>query len=125
MVLPRVINPIFVDYQGISECTDCQQTVPIAAGTGQARGCQAEDGTGPAQADFRDQLLKALATHAGGPRATLILIQDPDLIFEPNQLAGTVGQLVLACSTTGVLSDLAQRRLPNIDQRLALEMGIA
>ena len=51
-VLSGVIDPILVDDQGVGEGTDLDETIPIAARPCQARGFQAQDGPGPAQADW-------------------------------------------------------------------------
>src|SRR5439155_495496 len=85
-------------------------------GAGQARRFETQHGSGPPQADFGNEILKAIAPDAGGSGAALILVNDDYERLRPSQGLGALGQLVLAGRTRGVVADLNQRRLSNIDQ---------
>jgi hypothetical protein len=61
-VLSGVINPVLVDNQCVGQGTDLDETIPITARSCQARGFQAQDGAGPAQANLSDEVLKSVAT---------------------------------------------------------------
>ena len=109
IVLPRIIDAIFVDHQSVGQGADFNQAIPVAAGAGQARRFSTEDGSRPPQADFGDERLKAIATGAGGPGAALILVDDDHEMLRPSQVLGALGQLVLAGRTRGIVTDLHQR----------------
>ncbi len=72
-VLAWVIHTVLVDDQSVSQGTDLQQSIPVAARAGEPRGFEAEDGPGVAEPDLSDQELEAIAVHGGGARATLVL----------------------------------------------------
>jgi hypothetical protein len=109
IVLPRIIDAIFVDHQGVGQGADFNQAIPVAAGAGQARRFSTEDGSRPPQADCGDEMLKALATDAGGARPPLVLVNDDHEMLRPSQVVGALGQLVLAGGTGGVVAHLHQR----------------
>ena len=57
-----VVDSVFIDDQGVGEGTDLDETIPITARSCQAGGFEAQDRTGPAQANLGDQVLKTVAT---------------------------------------------------------------
>jgi hypothetical protein len=67
-------------------------------------------------------MLEAVAARRGGPRATLVLIDDLDPFRGPSQVSCATGQVVLAGGAGGVLAHLNRRGLPDVDQRKAVEM---
>ena len=121
-VLSGVIDPILVDDQGVGEGTDLDETIPIAARPRQARGFQAQDGPGPAQADLGDEVLKAVATGRGRPRVPLVLIDDLDPLRGPSQLAGTAGQVILPGAAGGVFAHLNRGGLADVDLGQTVEV---
>jgi hypothetical protein len=121
-VLAGVVDPVLVDDQGVGQGADLQQAVPVGAGAGQAGRFQAEDRAGLAEADLGDQELEAIAVHRGGPGAPLVLIDPRDGGLRPAQVLGALHAVVLAGGAGGVLADLKQGRLADVDERLALKM---
>src|SRR5262249_37331035 len=83
---------------------------------------QAQDRSGPTEADLGDEALKAVASGQGGPRMPLILIDDLDPLLGPSQVARTPGQIILPGSAGGVLADLNRGGLADIDLRQPVEM---
>ena len=77
-VLAGVVDAVLVDDQGLGQGTELEQAIPVAAGAGQPRGLQAEDGAGVAEADLGDEGLEAVAAGGGGARSALILVDDRD-----------------------------------------------
>src|SRR5712691_8679318 len=128
MVLPWIIDPIFVDHQRVGQGADFNEAIPVAAGAGQARRFETQYGSGPPQADFGDEILKAIATGSGGSGAALILVNDHHERLWPSQGLGTLRKLVLAGCTGRVVSDLDECRLAHVDesgtgQVLVAELG--
>jgi hypothetical protein len=106
MVLPRIIDPIFVDHQGVGHGTDLQQTIPGAAGAGQARRFSPAHGSRPPQADFGDARRTAIATGARGSGMALVLVNDDDQMLRPSPGVGALSALILAGRTGRVVADL-------------------
>jgi hypothetical protein len=106
IVLPRVIDAIFVDHQGAGQGTDFNEAIPVATGAGQTGRFSTQDRSRPPQADLSNKILKAVSTGAGGSGAALVLINDDDERFWPSQVVGAFSELVLARCTGGVIADL-------------------
>ena len=85
VVLSGIIDAVLVDDQGVGQGTDLDESIPVAARTGQAGGFQAEDGAGAAEADLGHQVLEAIATEGGGPGVSLVLVDDLDAFLGPSQ----------------------------------------
>src|SRR6516162_7491519 len=62
---------------------------------------------------------QSLAGRRGGARAPLVLVDDGDGRAGPAQVLGALHEVVLPGRAGGVLADLEQGRLPDVDQRLA------
>src|SRR3989442_2294873 len=105
-MLPRIIDPIVVDHQGIGQGTDRNEAIPVAARTGQAGRFQTQDGSRPPQADFGDEILQAVPASAGGPGTPLVLVNDDDEMRRPPQVLGALSQGILSGRTGCVVADL-------------------
>src|SRR5262249_58112619 len=121
-VLAGVVDAVLIDDQGIGQSTDLQQAIPVAAGAGQAGSFEAEDSPGLAQPDLSDQELEPIAVHGGGTGASLVLIDDGDGRPGPAQVLSTLHEVVLPGSAGGMLTNLEQGGLPDVDERLAVKM---
>src|ERR671936_1725578 len=86
VVLPRIVDAIFIDDQSVGERTDLDEPVPVAAGARQAGRLQTEDRSGRAQTDLGHEHLEAIATSDRGPRMGLILIDDANGSMRPAQV---------------------------------------
>src|SRR5262249_8722607 len=117
-----VIGSILVDDQRVGQSTDLNETIPVAARAGQARGFQAEYGSGPAQADLGDEVLEAITTGRRGPGAPLILVDDLNAIGGPSQIASAPGEIVLPGGAAGVFADLQGSGLADVDQGESVEV---
>jgi hypothetical protein len=67
VVLSRIIDAILVDDERVGQATDLDEAVPVAAGTSQPRGFEAQDGADAAESDLGHQVLEAVASEGGGP----------------------------------------------------------
>ena len=124
VVLSRIINAILVDDEGIGQATDLDEAIPVAAGTSQARGLQAQDGAGTAESDLGHQVLEAVASDGGGPGVALVLVDDVDVSLGPSELLGSLRQVVLAGGAGDVVAHLHGGRLPDIDQGSASRCSV-
>ncbi|HYT95033.1 MAG TPA: hypothetical protein VEL76_40325 [Gemmataceae bacterium] len=59
--------------------------MPVGARTRPTRGFQAEDSSGQAEPDLRDQELEAITMQPGSAGASLVLIEDGDGRWRPAQ----------------------------------------
>ena len=94
-VLRWIVDAVFVDDQGVGQGADFQEAIPIAAGASQPRRLQAEDGSGLAQADLRDEELKAVPILRRRTGMPLVLIDDGNGRLRPTQVLGTQSEIVL------------------------------
>jgi hypothetical protein len=89
--------------------------VPVCRIACQPGDLQPKNNTGAPQTDLRYQTLKALAIGSGGPRLSQIGIDDGDLILSPAQSDCMLAKRILPLGAFGVLQDLTQRRLPDVE----------
>src|SRR4051812_50216885 len=75
-----------------------------------------------AEADLSDQALEAGPVRGGGARAAKI-IDDDDLVAPPAEPAGAIRQTILEARRFPVLLNLAQGRLADVDNRVAIAMA--
>ena len=76
-----------------------------------------------AEADLSDQTLEARPVRGGCARAAKIIIDDNDLVAPPAELAGAIRQTILEARRFPVLLNLAQGRLADVDNRVAIAMA--
>src|SRR5260221_14767567 len=114
IVAPRIVDALFVNDEGVSESTNLQKVIPVAAGASQARDFQTQDRTAVLEPHFSHQRLKPIPPNGRGARVSLILINDLNVLSCPSQAESTLHQVVLAHGTGGVvfpLPDLGVARL--------------
>jgi hypothetical protein len=106
IILSRIIDPLFIDHQGVSQGPDLKQPIPVTAGASQARRFSTPHRSGSPQADCGDARLTALSPSARGARTTLVLVHDDDQRLRPSQSVGALSALILAGRTRRILTDL-------------------
>ena len=112
----RVVEPFAIGDDHAEQGAKLEELVPIAVVARQARGIQAEDQAGLAQADLRDQVLKAVPAITGRPRAPEILVDHLDPFSGPAQHHRAIDQTVLQLGALLMLTHLTGRRLAHIDE---------
>jgi hypothetical protein len=117
-----VIDPFVINDECISQRTDFQQPLPVAARAGQARDFQAEHGSNMPQTDLCHQPLKAIATNRRRARVPLVLVHHLDRFRHPSQILSALDEIILPGRTTGVFANLEQGRLPHIDHGESVKM---
>jgi len=88
--------------------------VPVAAVPCQARRFETKDGAHLARTDVRHESLESRALHQTRPRPPQILVNDHNVLEA--ELAGVIGQAVLAALTFLVVDNLARRGLTHVHQ---------
>src|SRR4051812_49490668 len=76
-----------------------------------------------AEADLSDQALETGSVRGRGARAAKIIIDDDDLVAPPAKPAGAIRQTILEARRFPVLLNLAQGRLADVDNRVAIAMA--
>jgi hypothetical protein len=94
--------------------------MPFGAVASQTGGIHGEDGTHLPLADDGQQRLVAVTVHASGPRAPEVLVDHVHVT--ETELAGSLGQAVLAAPALNVLPDLVRLRLADVDIGRAMKM---
>ncbi len=74
-------------------------------------------------ADLGHELLETLAIDRAGPRLAEIAVDDDDPIIGPAQRDGTLAESILALRALGILDDLSDRRLPDVQIGIPLEVA--
>jgi hypothetical protein len=112
--LAQIIDALGVDDEGVHQAAEVQELIPVAIVAGQVRDFESHHGPGAAQTDFSHEPLKARAT--GGTRARLakVVINDHDLA--PAHRAGVIGQVVLPAAAFGVMANLIESGLPDVNE---------
>src|SRR4029078_5781041 len=101
---------------------DLQEAMPIAGATGEPRDLQAQDQDDLAEADLSDQVLEPGAVGGGGRRMPEILVDHDDALVGPPQGERPFAQRVLPRRALGVLEDLLERALADVQARETLKM---
>jgi hypothetical protein len=109
-----IVDAIGIDDDGADHATQFDQVVPIAAVPCQARRFDTEHGAHLSRTDVRDESLESRALHQTRPRPPQILVDDHDVLEA--ELAGVLGQAVLAALTFLVVDNLARRGLTHVHQ---------
>jgi hypothetical protein len=120
--LPGIIDSFFVDDQGVCQGTDLDETIPVTARAGQARGLQAQHSASTPETDLRDERLKTVSVSGRGAGLALILVNDDDPLTRPTQIKCALDQIVLTSGAGGVLEHLSQARLTNVNESQTVEM---
>ena len=95
--------------------------MPIAPVAGQTRRLDGHHGADAALADRRQQLLKSRTSDTRA-RATEIVVDDADI--GPTELSGALDESILPPAAFDVVDHLTDRRLADIDDRLAGEWSV-
>ena len=122
VVIGRVVQPVLVGQQGPEDGAQLQELMPVLVGAGQAAHLQAEDNADVVQADLGEQVLEAEPALGRLPAPPLVLVDDLDTVLGPAQRGGPVHQAVLPVRRLAVVEHLLGRRLPDVDDRLPLQV---
>jgi hypothetical protein len=121
----QVVDAVAVDQQSVGQAGQFQQPGQVGRGTGQPGDLQPEDRADLAETDLRYQSAESVAALDGAARDTQIGVDDLDTLAVPAQRHGMVDQAVLAGGGFGVLADLRQAGLPDVDHRRSLQVAAA
>src|SRR5271154_6841342 len=109
-----MIDALVISNQSVRQAAQFQKTIPIRIVACQTRDFQAKNDSYVAQRDFTDHACETGALICGGSGETEVVINNDDLVLLPAELAGSVGQRVLARRGFAVMFDLGWARLPDI-----------
>ena len=121
--LVRVVQAVLVEDQGVGQGADLQQAVPVRRVAGQPRHLQAEHDPDLPQADVGHQPLEAGAAGGLGARLAQVVVDDHDLVGVPAQGDRLVLEAVLPPRALGVLLDLEEGRLADVEISLSRQMA--
>ena len=122
VVIGRVVEPVLVGQQGPEDGAQLQELVPVLVGARQAAHLQAEDDADVVQADLGEQVLEAEPALGRLPAPPLVFVHDLDAALGPAQGGRPVDQAVLPARRLAVVEHLLGRRLPDVDDRLPLQV---
>ena len=117
----RVVDAILIEDERVGERADLEQAVPVGGVARKARDLETHHDARPAHAHLRHESLEAFAI-GGRPRLPLVAVDDDDPFEWPSERDGALAQGVLTLGALLVLEDLTQRRLPDVEVRVALEV---
>jgi hypothetical protein len=118
----RVVDPVLVEDQGARHRRQFEQPMPVGVVARQARDLQPQHDAGVPQRHLGDQVLEAVTLTRLGTGQAQIAVDDVHPLDGPAQRDRTLAQRVLALGALGVLEHLAQRRLANVQERVATKM---
>ena len=111
----RMIDAVVVADERVGDAAQFQQAIPIRIVPRQARDFQSEDDAHVSQGHFAGEASEAGALVGAGAGQPEIFIDDDHLLLGPAQLAGSIGQGVLAGGGFAIMLDLARRGLANVN----------
>jgi hypothetical protein len=117
ITLPRGVDRVLVNQEGIDDPTDLNQLLPLPAVARKAGDLPRGHGPHLAQADLRHHALEAGTRHRPGGRSAQVLIHDLDLA--PPQLSEPVLHGVLQLLALQVVGDLVGRLLAHVEHGFA------
>jgi hypothetical protein len=123
--IARVIHPVGVGDQRVSQRAQVQKLIPVGVIAGQPGHLDAENDPDMTQPDIGDQLLEPFPGGGLRTRPAQVGVDDPDLVGIPAQRHRAFTQLVLAGKALGVLPDLGQGGLADIDIGVTAEVDRA
>ena len=119
----RIVDPVFIQNERIGERTDFQKAVPVGGVSGQARDFEPQHDAGATHAHFGYQFLKAFPVCGGSSRLSQVAIDHDGPVQGPTQRDGTLPQCILTFCTFRVFEDLPDRRLPDVQVSVALQVA--
>ena len=121
--IPRVVEAVFVADQRAGHAAELEELVPVGGVAGQPGAFQAQHDPGPAEGDPGDQLLESFPVGGAGAGLALVDVDDGDLGGGPAERDRLAAQVVLADRGLGVVQDLLEAGLADIQQGGPGEMG--
>src|SRR5271169_3691782 len=114
------IDRLLINQHGVDHATHLDQLLPISAVASETRDLARRDGANLAEAYLRHHPLKAGALDPARSRTTKIVINHFDL--RPAEGGQTIAHGILQRAALAVVQNLMSRRLPHVEERLALQM---
>ena len=109
-----VVEAVFVADQGAGHAAQLEELVPVGGVAGQPGAFQAEHDPGPAEGHLGDQVLEPFPVGGGGAGVALVDVDHGDLVRGPAQRDRLAAQVVLADRGLGVVDDLLEGGLADI-----------
>ena len=114
--VPRVVEAVFVADQRAGHAAELEELVPVGGVAGEPGAFQAEDDPGAAEGHLGDQLLEAFPVGGAGAGVALVDVDHGDLGGGPAQRDRLAAQVVLADRGLGVVQDLLEAGLADINR---------
>lgn len=111
----RVVDPLGIADQRLTDRADVEQMAPIPVAPRNARHVETENQADLSQRRPGNHLVEAGALAAAGRGLAQILGEDGDPLGRPAQRDGALDELTLATLALRVLANLVERRLPHAD----------
>jgi hypothetical protein len=111
----RVVQTFPIADEHPEQRAQLKQLVPVPVVTRQTRRIQTEHQPCLAEANLRDQPLKAMPSGTGCPRLAKIVIDTLDALPRPAKAGGSIGQAILQLRALLVLAHLTGGGLADID----------
>ena len=119
----RVVEAVLVADQGAGHGAQLEELVPVGVVAGQPGAFQAEHDPGPAQRHLGDHLLEPFPVRSRRAGVALVDVDHGDLAGVPAQRDRLAAQVVLADRRLGVVDDLLEAGLPDVEHGLAGQVG--
>jgi len=121
--IPRVVEAVFVADQRAGHPAQPQELVPAGGVAGQPGAFQAQHDPGPARGHPGDRLLESFPVGGAGAGVALVDAGHGDLAGAPAERDRLAAQVVLADRGPGVVDDLLEAGLADIQQGRSGQVG--
>src|SRR5574341_213440 len=112
---PRVIEPFAVGDENSEDRAQVKQLIPVAVVASHPRSVKTDDQANLAEADIRNQRLKAEAILSRSAALAEVIVDDPHPVPWPTQVDGAFKETILQVCALAVSDDLAHRGLADVD----------
>src|SRR5215469_7973232 len=119
----RVIEPVAIADQRVSEASEIDEAIPFGIVAGQARDFQTEHEADTGECYLGGEPSKAGSGYGSATGQPQIFIDDDDPLRGPAELARLAGERVLPLGRFAIVLDLSGARLTQINDGMAREMA--
>lgn len=117
-----IVDTVTIGDETPAQPTDVQKRIPVGAVAREPRHVDRQDQPHFAEPDPADEFLEATAMRCGRAAQAEIGVDHVDIGFMPSEFAGALAKGVLEPQAFLIAHDLVRRRLPDVDDGLALQM---
>src|SRR5271167_5265113 len=120
--VPGIIDAILVEDQRAGECGEFEESMPVGVIAGEPGYFEAEHDARVTECHLADEFLEAVAVLGVCAGDAKVAVDRADALDRPAKRHRALTKRILALGALRVLEDLAQRRLADVQERVASQV---